>query len=411
MLVVLAAHPVGAQDFVCGTQADTSRQSSYDVDPLQPTRALILFVKFQDDTQDPPCLLANWPSSLGDSIPAWGDDLLSPDSTRMPGYRPPSISDYFDEMSLQAHWVYGDVINNLPGSDLDGDCYIAPYNLAQSPSFDVLNREILDTLVTRMGDSINWADYDINPRDGYVDQIWMFYRRFSEYFINGAGATGVAVLIDTVTIVTNDYLHWARGLFASVRSVYGPERRCIAYVIGELPPEVCERMEKHVSTCRACGSRPVVGSSSRSTRGSCARARAKNTRRRSPPERASSRRSARGRRSQAWSAPSTAPRSKRSAMARSPWRGARPIITASRTVKGQATRGSCGTRAATLATTLRDAAAGSSPARRTEPALGASRPATSRMSVLFPAPFGPTSPTSSPAAAPKETASRTGRSP
>ena len=71
MLVVLAAHPVGAQDFVCGTQADTSRQSSYDVDPLQPTRALILFVKFQDDTQDPPCLLANWPSSLGDSIPAW----------------------------------------------------------------------------------------------------------------------------------------------------------------------------------------------------------------------------------------------------------------------------------------------------------------------------------------------------
>jgi len=81
--------------------------------------------------------------------------------------------------------------------------------------------------------------------------------------------------------------------------------------------------------------RMAVGSSSRRSRGSWASARAKNTRRRSPPERASSRRSAKGRRSQASSAPSTAPRSKRSGTARSPWCAARPIITASRTVKGQ----------------------------------------------------------------------------
>jgi hypothetical protein len=41
-----------------------------------------------------------------------------------------------------------------------------------------------------------------------------------------------------VTIATNNYLHWTRALFASVRRVYGGDRRLIAYVIGALPPGV-----------------------------------------------------------------------------------------------------------------------------------------------------------------------------
>ena len=46
-----------------------------------------------------------------------------------------------------------------------------------------------------------------------------------------------------------------------------------------------------------------------------------------------------------------------SASARSPCRGARPIITASRTVNGQETRGSCGTSAQSCATVRRGAVA------------------------------------------------------
>ena len=176
------------------------------------------------------------------------------------------------------------------------------------------------------------------------------------------------------------------------------------------PPRAASRAISMAATWWA-RSRKAVGSSSSSTRGSCARARAKKTRRRSPPERASTRRPARWRRSQAASAPSTAPRSSRPATPSSPWCAERPIITTSRTVKGQSRRGSCGTSAQTRATRRRGAACGSKPASRTVPADGASSPATSRISVDLPAPLGPSSPTNSPSRAEKETPSTATREP
>jgi hypothetical protein len=43
-----------------------------------------------------------------------------------------------------------------------------------------------------------------------------------------------------VTIVTNDYLFWARALFRTVRAQYGGERACLVYVIGAPPPGLTE---------------------------------------------------------------------------------------------------------------------------------------------------------------------------
>lgn len=41
-----------------------------------------------------------------------------------------------------------------------------------------------------------------------------------------------------ITISTNDRVFWSRALFTALRRVYGVERTCIMYLIGELPPGV-----------------------------------------------------------------------------------------------------------------------------------------------------------------------------
>jgi hypothetical protein len=43
-----------------------------------------------------------------------------------------------------------------------------------------------------------------------------------------------------ITIVTNEYLFWARALFRTVREQYGDERACLIYVIGSPPPDLTE---------------------------------------------------------------------------------------------------------------------------------------------------------------------------
>lgn len=43
-----------------------------------------------------------------------------------------------------------------------------------------------------------------------------------------------------ITIVTNDYLFWARALFRTVRAQYGDERACLIYVIGAPPAGLTE---------------------------------------------------------------------------------------------------------------------------------------------------------------------------
>jgi hypothetical protein len=54
---------------------------------------------------------------------------------------------------------------------LDGLCYIAPYDWGDGGlcrAYGTINREILDTLVARMDDDVDFSEYDNNPRDGFV---------------------------------------------------------------------------------------------------------------------------------------------------------------------------------------------------------------------------------------------------
>ena len=152
-----------------------------------------------------------------------------------------------------------------------------------------------------------------------------------------------------------------------------------------------------------------MGSSKSSTRGSWARAIAKKARCFSPPDRVENRREARSLRPTSARARSTAAWSRgvnRSGNLR--W-GSLPSSTSSRTVKSNPTWGRCSTIANFRATTLGGSRPSSFPSRYTAPVEGGRAPETARSRVVFPAPLGPTTATSSPGGSSRVTPASTAR--
>jgi len=60
-------------------------------------KALVIFVKFRDDNVDIPPHTDLWPHDLA-GLPSWTPNIIS--SSVLPSYSNPSISGYFDEMSM-----------------------------------------------------------------------------------------------------------------------------------------------------------------------------------------------------------------------------------------------------------------------------------------------------------------------
>ena len=143
-------------------------------------------------------------------------------------------------------------------------------------------------------------------------------------------------------------------------------------------------------------SRCAVGSSSRSSLGCCASAIATITRCRSPPLNSLKIRPARGMISAACIA---------SCMMFASWLllepnkliyGVRPKLTNCSTVKAKGTCNSCGTTAILRATPRLPQSCKLRPSSTTVPCCGRKTPLTRRSKVVFPDPFGPSSPTISP---------------
>ena len=144
-------------------------------------------------------------------------------------------------------------------------------------------------------------------------------------------------------------------------------------------------------------SRNAAGSSSKSTRGRCASARAIDTRRCSPPLSVSTGRAARAARSQRADAPRRSRRGPRSSRAsRSP--GAAPCPSRPRHGPWNATGTTslCGTKATRRASVCRLSRRASRPPIRTVPVVAGRRPAATRKSVDLPAPFAPSKAATSP---------------
>src|SRR5690554_1952446 len=144
-------------------------------------------------------------------------------------------------------------------------------------------------------------------------------------------------------------------------------------------------------------SRFAVGSSSSSTRGCWASARAMNTRWRSPPESVVTIRSARWSTCMRAIARAAISRSDACSSWKRPRCGLRPISTISLTVKANSVTVTCGTCATTRAISRGEYAVSGWPSRRTSPPVSPISPPSALSSVVLPAPFGPISPTSSPA--------------
>jgi hypothetical protein len=152
-----------------------------------------------------------------------------------------------------------------------------------------------------------------------------------------------------------------------------------------------------------------VGSSSRSTRLSCASARARCARWSSPPESVRTSRSARLATSARLIASSMRARS--CAACAVPRCAKRPSSTRSRTVIGTSTCVSWSTSVARRATSTRESERTFVPPRSTSPPVIASRPSSARSSVDLPLPLAPTTATRACVASEIETPSSTRRCP
>ncbi len=158
-------------------------------------------------------------------------------------------------------------------------------------------------------------------------------------------------------------------------------------------------------------SRWLVGSSSSSSRGSCARARAMCARCRSPPESVRQARSAFASRPTCAMARSMAAASSAVSPPSSVRYGVRPRRTTSRTAMSTSVSPCCVTVATRRATSRRRIPARSAPSSVTRPESGDAAPWSSLRSDDLPDPFGPSSPTVDPGAGSSVTSSTTIRPP
>ena len=135
-------------------------------------KALVIFVKFRDDNVDIPPHTDLWPHDLA-GLPSWTPNIIS--SSVLPSYSNPSISGYFDEMSMGQFQLIGDVYPQL---------YVPPND--QSYYYTSNGRHIgylVEEILTAIDPNVNFANYDnLSPNgysaDGVVDMIFICFRFF-----------------------------------------------------------------------------------------------------------------------------------------------------------------------------------------------------------------------------------------
>jgi len=164
-------------DQVCVAPLETERGLATAVTyPYYPTnatlKALVIFVKFSDDNFDLSPFTDLWPKDLV-GLPTWATGIIS--STVQSTYSHPSISGYFDEMSLNQFQLIGDVHTQLY-TPLHEQSY---YSISSGRNISYLTEEIL----TNLNPDINYAQYDTRSpgstsSDGIVDMIFICFRTF-----------------------------------------------------------------------------------------------------------------------------------------------------------------------------------------------------------------------------------------
>ena len=180
-------------DQICVPPQETNRGlatlATYPYYPANATlKSLVIFVKFSDDNFDQSPNTDLWPHTLN-MLPSWAPSIIS--STVQPNYSNPSISGYFDEMSMNQFQLIGDVYPQLY-TPLHEQSY---YFRSSGRNISYLTEEIL----TQLDLYINYAQYDnLSPggtsSDGIVDMIFICFRFFDSDSLDILHYTGYASL-------------------------------------------------------------------------------------------------------------------------------------------------------------------------------------------------------------------------
>lgn len=193
-LLSAVADTYSQQTMVCGTTDGVPTQN-YPVYPLTDTdvlRALIIYVRFQDDNFW--CCDPGWPVDRW-TVPDWYDRILTPEGQPITDH--PSLTGFYDAMSQQGWQLRGEEYPYL---------YITQhtkswYN-ANGASLGIVSQEVIQNLDA----NINFANYDkYDPRDidsdqnirepdGEVDMLILWYRWICASDVENSPYSGVAAL-------------------------------------------------------------------------------------------------------------------------------------------------------------------------------------------------------------------------
>lgn len=214
--------PAVALDIKCASsETDLLSTDSPDADPLcmlGDRKALTVFIRFKSDTSGTSwdsSACYQWRETPQSTLMPWMSSFLASycsDPGNCPGTTTscaaatvdtfavePSMTDYYDEMSGGKHWLWGTVHSSVQVTDNPRSSYASGL-----VGIGEANLEIL----TRLDSSVDFSQYDRNPLDGYVDQIFMIYRTFrgdSQGFTGYAWLAGPLSAATDSTFTTNDW--------------------------------------------------------------------------------------------------------------------------------------------------------------------------------------------------------------
>lgn len=146
-------------------------------------KTLVIICKFSDDNFDLSPNTDVWPHTQN-SMPSWGPSLVS--QVVSSDYADPSLSGYYQDMSLKNFNIIGDVVYYQP---LHEESY---YFVTNGRHLGYLTEEIL----TELNPTVNYANYDNwdpndfdsdgikNEPDGKVDMIQICFRIASTYWMD-----------------------------------------------------------------------------------------------------------------------------------------------------------------------------------------------------------------------------------
>jgi M6 family metalloprotease-like protein len=201
-----------AKGITCVVAPDSTRGSTPFAHPAAGTTfALIVFVRFSDDTSARPCSEGEhrWPNALDLSEkPTWGDSLI--DTAATDPLTRGSLTHFFWEMSAGKHLLVGDIYDSVIVPPYTGEHYDTSqtlyYNKIRAANWDVL--QLLDN-----DPNVDFSNYDHNPEpNDTLDVIFLVYR----WWPWGSGFTGWAglfsenadssiVVDDSIVVVGRQY--------------------------------------------------------------------------------------------------------------------------------------------------------------------------------------------------------------